>query len=154
MHASRVHTAYLLPLFSLGQVLLQVEGHEGLGDAIAFQHWALGSVHGCHGQGTAGQGTAAFIDVGIGVLDDCTVGTLHGHSYVMDLALLTAGALMLRGLGLQGVPVGMGGVAATYFPYGSLQGQEQSRIELGQSQDTGVEQKALENSEGVKSLKR
>lgn len=29
------------------------------------------------------------------------------------------------------------GVAATYFPYGSLQGQEQSRIELGQSQDTG-----------------
>lgn len=105
------HMEHACLRFSLSvvQVLLQVEGHEGLGDAIAFQHWALGSVHGCHGRGTAGQGTAALIDVGIGVLDDCTVGTLHGHSYVMDLALLTAGALMLHGLDLQGVPVDMGG---------------------------------------------
>lgn len=89
--------------WSVIQVLLQVEGHEGLGDAIAFQHWALGSVHGGHGQEAAGQGTAALINVAIGVLDDCTVGTLHGHSYIMNLALLAAGALMLHGLSLHGV---------------------------------------------------
>lgn len=99
------HMEHACLRFSLSvvQVLLQVEGHEGLGDATAFQHWVLGSVHGCHGRGPAGQGTAALIDMGIGVLDDCTIGTLHGHSYVMDLALLTAGALMLHVLSLQGV---------------------------------------------------
>lgn len=104
------HMEHACLRFSLSvvQVLLQVEGHEGLGDATAFQHWVLGSVHGCHGRGPAGQGTAALIDMGIGVLDDCTIGTLHGHSYVMDLALLTAGALMLHVLSLQGVPVDMG----------------------------------------------
>lgn len=104
----RMEHACLRFSWSVVQVLLQVEGLEGLGDAIAFQHWALGSIHGSHGQGAAGQGTAALIDVGIGVLDDCTVRTLHGHSYIMDLALLAAGALMLHGLGLHGVPVGMG----------------------------------------------
>lgn len=89
--------------WSVVQALIQVEGHEGLGDVTAFQQWALGSVHGSHGQVAAGQGTAAFINVGVGVLDDCTIGTLHGHSYIMDLALLTAAALMLHSLGLHGV---------------------------------------------------
>lgn len=107
-----MENAYLRFSWSVIQVLLQVEGHEGLGDTIALQQWALGSVRGSHRRGAAGQGTAALIDVGIGVLDDCTIGTLHGHSYIMDLALLTAGALMLHGLGLHRVPVDMGGCSS------------------------------------------
>ena len=68
-----------------------------------------GAVLGSLGSRDAGRSTAALVHVGVGVLDRCPIGTLHGHHLLVKPCLLAAGALTLHGLGLHGEPADLSG---------------------------------------------